>query len=42
MARAVQAGRLEIPLGPRFALKDASKAHIAAEKGVAGKILLLA
>jgi NADPH:quinone reductase-like Zn-dependent oxidoreductase len=42
MARAVQAGELKIPLGPRFALKDASKAHIAAEEGVAGKILLLA
>jgi NADPH:quinone reductase-like Zn-dependent oxidoreductase len=41
MARAVQAGKLEIPLGPRFALRDASKAHVAAEKGVAGKILLL-
>jgi NADPH:quinone reductase-like Zn-dependent oxidoreductase len=42
MARAVQAGKLEIPLGPRFALGDASEAHAAAEKGVAGKILLLA
>jgi NADPH:quinone reductase-like Zn-dependent oxidoreductase len=34
-------GRLNIPLGPRFALKDASKAHAAAESGVAGKILLV-
>jgi NADPH:quinone reductase-like Zn-dependent oxidoreductase len=41
MARAVQAGKLKIPLGPRFALKDASKAHAAAEKGAVGKILLL-
>jgi NADPH:quinone reductase-like Zn-dependent oxidoreductase len=42
MARAVQAGKLEIPLGQRFPLKDASRAHAAAEKGAAGKILLLA
>jgi hypothetical protein len=31
-----------IPLGQRFALKDANKAHAAAEKGAAGKILLVA
>jgi NAD(P)H dehydrogenase (quinone) len=30
------------PLGQRFALKDANKAHAAAEKGAAGKILLVA
>jgi NADPH:quinone reductase-like Zn-dependent oxidoreductase len=42
MAKAVQVDKLDIPLGPRFALKDASKGHAAAEKGVAGKILLLA
>jgi NADPH:quinone reductase-like Zn-dependent oxidoreductase len=42
MARAVVEGRLTIPLGPRFALKDAAKAHAAAETGVAGKLLLVA
>jgi NADPH:quinone reductase-like Zn-dependent oxidoreductase len=41
LAEAVRAARLAIPLGERFALKDASKAHAAAEKGAAGKILLL-
>src|ERR1700751_1374584 len=38
MAEAVRSGRLSIPLGQRFALKDANKAHAAAEKGAAGKI----
>jgi NADPH:quinone reductase-like Zn-dependent oxidoreductase len=42
MAYAVLEGRLTIPLGPRFALKDAAKAHSAAEQGTAGKILLVA
>ncbi len=41
MAAAVRAGRLAIPLGGRFALKDANKAHAAAEKGAPGKLLLL-
>jgi NADPH:quinone reductase-like Zn-dependent oxidoreductase len=42
MAGAVIERRLTIPLGPRFALKDAARAHAAAENGVAGKILLVA
>jgi NADPH:quinone reductase-like Zn-dependent oxidoreductase len=42
MAEAVTAGKLQIPLGQRFALADASKAHLAAEKGAAGKLLLVA
>ena len=41
MAEAVQKGALTIPLGERFSLRDAGKAHTAAEKGSAGKILLL-
>jgi hypothetical protein len=41
MAEAVQKGAFSIPLGQRFPLKDAGKAHAAAEKGGAGKILLL-
>jgi NADPH:quinone reductase-like Zn-dependent oxidoreductase len=42
MAEAVRSGSLSIPLGQRFALKDANKAHAAAEKGATGKILLVA
>jgi NADPH:quinone reductase-like Zn-dependent oxidoreductase len=42
MAEAVRSGKLSIPLGQRFALKDANKAHAAAEKGATGKILLVA
>jgi NADPH:quinone reductase-like Zn-dependent oxidoreductase len=42
MAEAVKAGKLAIPIGQRFALSDASKAHLAAEKGAAGKLLLVA
>jgi NADPH:quinone reductase-like Zn-dependent oxidoreductase len=42
MAEAVKAGKLRIPLGQRFPLADAGKAHLAAEKGAAGKLLLLA
>jgi NADPH:quinone reductase-like Zn-dependent oxidoreductase len=41
MAEAVQKGALSIPLGQKFSLKDAGKAHAAAEKGSTGKILLL-
>ena len=33
--------KLPIPLGRRFAVKDANKAHAAAEKSAAGKILLV-
>ena len=40
MAKAVEAGKLVIPLGERFALADASKAHLAAEKGARGHLLL--
>jgi NADPH:quinone reductase-like Zn-dependent oxidoreductase len=42
MAEAVQKGAFSIPLGQKFPLQDASKAQAAAEKGSAGKILLLA
>ncbi len=42
MAEAVRTGRLAIPLGQRYRLSEASKAHRAAEKGAAGKLLLLA
>jgi NADPH:quinone reductase-like Zn-dependent oxidoreductase len=42
MAEAVQKGAFSIPLGQKFALADGAKAHAAAEKGSAGKILLLA
>lgn len=42
MADAVQKGAFSIPLGQKFALADACKAHATAEKGSAGKILLLA
>ena len=41
MAEAVQSGKFQIPIGRRFALADASAAHLAAEKGAAGKLLLL-
>lgn len=41
MAEAVRAGKLAIPIGQRFALADASKAHLAAEKGASGKLLLV-
>jgi len=41
MAQAVRAGKLTIPLGQRFALADADKAHVAAEKSAFGKLLLL-
>jgi NADPH:quinone reductase-like Zn-dependent oxidoreductase len=42
MAEALRKGAFSIPLGQKFALADAAKAHAAAEKGSAGKILLLA
>jgi NADPH:quinone reductase-like Zn-dependent oxidoreductase len=42
MAEAVQKGALSIPLGQRFPLRAADQAHAAAERGGAGKILLLA
>jgi NADPH:quinone reductase-like Zn-dependent oxidoreductase len=42
MVEALQKGAFSIPLGQKFALADAAKAHTAAEKGSAGKILLLA
>jgi len=42
MAEAVRTGKLVIPIGQRVALADAAKAHAAAEKGAAGKLLLLA
>jgi len=41
MAEAVQKGAFSIPLGQKFSLADAAKAHAAAEKGSSGKILLL-
>ena len=37
MAAGVKAGKLTIPLGQRFALADAAKAHMAAEKRLRGK-----
>ena len=42
MAEAVRSRRLAIPLGQRFALADANKAHTAAENRALGKLLLLA
>ena len=42
MARAEQTGRLSIPIGKSFPLKEANAAHAAAEAGGRGKILLLA
>jgi NADPH:quinone reductase-like Zn-dependent oxidoreductase len=42
MADAVVEGRLEIPIAERMSLKDASKAHALMERGVDGKILLVA
>jgi NADPH:quinone reductase-like Zn-dependent oxidoreductase len=42
MGQAVQSGKLSIPMGKSFPLKDASAAHAAAEAGSPGKILLIA
>jgi NADPH:quinone reductase-like Zn-dependent oxidoreductase len=41
MAEAVRDGKLVIPIGEKMPLRDAAKAHAAAEKGGIGKILLL-
>jgi len=41
MGEAVQKGAFSIPLGQQFSLADAGGAHAAAERGSAGKILLL-
>ncbi len=41
MAEAVRDGKLVIPIGQRLPLREAAEAQAAAEKGVAGKILLL-
>jgi NADPH:quinone reductase-like Zn-dependent oxidoreductase len=41
MAEAVRDGKLVIPIGERMPLRDAAKAHAAAEKGGIGKILLV-
>jgi len=41
MADAVKAGKLVIPIGAKMPLKDAAKAHAAAEKGGIGKVLLV-
>jgi NADPH:quinone reductase-like Zn-dependent oxidoreductase len=41
MAQAVGDGRLQIPISLKLPLKDAQQGHIAMEKGVAGKILLV-
>ncbi len=42
MAEAVRAGKLVIPIGETLPLRQAAEAQAAAEKGVAGKILLVA
>jgi len=42
MLEAVRDGQLTIPLGQRFALRDAAQAHAAAEKHAPGKLLLIA
>lgn len=41
MAEAVKAGKLKIPIGQKLPLKDAAQGHAAAEKGGAGKVLLV-
>ncbi len=41
MAEAVRDGKLAIPIGHKFPLGQAAEAHAAAEKGAAGKILLI-
>lgn len=41
MAEAVRDGKLVIPIGQKFPLREAAKAHAAAEKGGVGKILLV-
>jgi len=42
MAEAVRDGKLVIPISRKLPLRDAAEAQAAAEKGVAGKILLVA
>jgi len=42
MAEAVRDGKLVIPIGQKFPLSKAAEAQAAAEKGAAGKILLVA
>jgi NADPH:quinone reductase-like Zn-dependent oxidoreductase len=42
MAEAVRDGKLVIPIGETLPLRQAAEAQAAAEKGVAGKILLIA
>jgi NADPH:quinone reductase-like Zn-dependent oxidoreductase len=42
IAEAVRDGRLQIPIALKLPLKDAQQGHVAMEKGVAGKILLVA
>ena len=42
MAEDVRGGRLKIPIAQRLPLRDARQGHIAMEKGVSGKILLVA
>ena len=42
MAEAVRDGKLAIPISETLPLRQAAEAHAAAEKGVAGKILLVA
>lgn len=41
MANAVKDGRMKIPIAQKLPLKEAREGHIAMEKGVAGKILLV-
>jgi NADPH:quinone reductase-like Zn-dependent oxidoreductase len=41
MAEAVRDGKLAIPIGPKLPLSEAARAHAMAEKGGAGKILLV-
>jgi NADPH:quinone reductase-like Zn-dependent oxidoreductase len=42
MARAVKDGRLKVPISNKLPLKDAPQGHTMVEKGIAGKILLVA
>jgi NADPH:quinone reductase-like Zn-dependent oxidoreductase len=42
MAEAVRDGRLKIPIAKKLPLSEAREGHIAMEKGVSGKILLVA
>ena len=42
LTRAVAAGKLQIPIARRFPLAEAAAAHQLAERGVSGKVLLLA